>query len=291
MTGGTAGAAPRPPARVPGRQLLRGHYDTLAALLDASTFRHLDRLGVAAGQRCWEAGAGGATVPAWLARRTGPAGYVLATDIDVTFLQEADGLPCEIARHDIGADPAPQGAFDLVHARLVLEHVPGRDAALRTMTRALRPGGWLLVESADPRLQPLACPDEVGPAQELANRLRNACWALQARRTDLGYGRTLPRRGQAPADYGGTGAGPPDRHGDGHDRRNRPAPGRHRRRPARSHGLPGRFRLGPKERRQPLTVWKRALSTAGSRSQLSTHRPPKAPAVADSHATGQVVAK
>ena len=194
MTGGTASAPSQPPAPERGRQLLRGHHATLAALLDATTFRHLDRLGVAAGQRCWEVGAGGITVPAWLARRTGLTGYVLATDVDLTFLQEAGDLPCEVARHDIGADPAPPGAFDLVHARLVLEHVPGRDAALRTMTRALRPGGWLLVESADPRLQPLACPEEAGPAQELANRLRNACWTLQARRTDLGYGRTLPRR-------------------------------------------------------------------------------------------------
>jgi 2-polyprenyl-3-methyl-5-hydroxy-6-metoxy-1,4-benzoquinol methylase len=194
VTGGTASAAPQLPPTGHGRQHLGWHYDTLAALLDATTFRHLDRLGVAAGQRCWEVGAGSITVPAWLARRTGPAGHVLATDTDVTFLQEAGDLSCEIARHDIGADPAPPGAFDLVHARLVLEHVPGRDAALRTMTRALRPGGWLLVESADPRLQPLACPDEAGPAQELANRLRSACWTLQARRTDLGYGRTLVRR-------------------------------------------------------------------------------------------------
>lgn len=52
MTGSTANAAPQPPARERDRQLLRGHYDTLAALLDANTFRHLDRLGVAAGQRC-----------------------------------------------------------------------------------------------------------------------------------------------------------------------------------------------------------------------------------------------
>ncbi|MEU0602019.1 hypothetical protein ABZ484_27825 [Streptomyces sp. NPDC006393] len=62
------------------------------------------------------------------------------------------------------------------------------------MTQALRPGGRLLIESADSRLQPLACPDETGPAQKLANRIRQACWTLQARRTDLGYGRTLTRR-------------------------------------------------------------------------------------------------
>jgi SAM-dependent methyltransferase len=39
--------------------------------------------------------------------------------------------------------------FDLVHARLVLVHVPDRAAALATMVAALRPGGWLLVEDAD----------------------------------------------------------------------------------------------------------------------------------------------
>ncbi len=65
------------------------------------------------------------------------------------------------------------------------------------MIQALRPRGWLLIESADPLLQPLACPDEAGPAQVLANRLAQACWTLQARRSDLRYGRTLARRFRA----------------------------------------------------------------------------------------------
>ena len=42
------------------------------------------------------------------------------------------------------------------------------------MVGALRPGGWMLVEDADPGLQPLLCPDDHGPAQHLANRLRTA---------------------------------------------------------------------------------------------------------------------
>src|SRR4051812_49682906 len=62
------------------------------------------------------------------------------------------------------------------------------------MVAALRPGGWLLVEDADPELQPLACLDESGPAQRRANRLRRAFRELMARRgADLRYGRTLPR--------------------------------------------------------------------------------------------------
>jgi hypothetical protein len=62
------------------------------------------------------------------------------------------------------------------------------------MVAALRPGGWLLVEDADTDLQPLACLDEVGPAQRRANRLRRAVRELMTRRgADLRYGRTLPR--------------------------------------------------------------------------------------------------
>lgn len=68
----------------------------------------------------------------------------------------------ELRRHDVAADESPHGPFDLVHARLVLVHVADRERALRVMTDALRPGGWLLLEDADPALQPLICPDESG---------------------------------------------------------------------------------------------------------------------------------
>ena len=81
--------------------------------------------------------------------------------------------PVEVRRHDVGADEPPAEAFDLVHARLVLVHVTGRDRALRSMVECLRPGGWLLLEDADPALQPLLCPDEYGPEQRLANRVRH----------------------------------------------------------------------------------------------------------------------
>lgn len=81
-----------------------------------------------------------------------------------------------------------------MHARLVLVHVPDRERALRSMVKALRPGGRLLVEDADPALQPLLCPDEHGPEQQLANRLRHGFRKLLAERgADLSYGRKLPR--------------------------------------------------------------------------------------------------
>jgi len=172
------------------RQVEAGtRFTAMAQLFDPVTFRHVDRLGIGPGRRCWEVGAGGPTVPEGLARR---GADVLATDLDTSWLP-ADG-PYEVRRHDLAADPPPDGGFDLVHARLVLVHLPARAAALATLVDALRPGGYLLIEDADPALQPLACPDEYGPAQRLANKVRRDFRTLMAGRgVDLGYGRTLPR--------------------------------------------------------------------------------------------------
>jgi hypothetical protein len=105
-------------------------FDALAAIFDPSTFRHVDDLGIEAGWRCWEVGAGGRSVMRWLAGRVGPTGHVLATDIDVSWAEGAAGPTVDVRRHDVGADPPPTGPFDLVHARLVLVHVAARDAAL-----------------------------------------------------------------------------------------------------------------------------------------------------------------
>ncbi|HET9655987.1 MAG TPA: methyltransferase domain-containing protein [Kineosporiaceae bacterium] len=194
-------------------------FAAFAELFDPWTFAHLDRLGLGPGARCWEVGAGGTSVPLGLAERAGPTGRVLATDIDLSWLAEgatsaapdpaagddAPGDPpgeavcgrraaVEIRRHDVGQDAPPGEQFDLVHARLVLVHVPAREQALRSMASTVRPGGWLIVEDADPALQPLLCLEESGPDQELANRLRRGFRSLLAGRgADLAFGRRLPR--------------------------------------------------------------------------------------------------
>jgi SAM-dependent methyltransferase len=144
-----------------------------------------------------------------LAARVGPAGHVLATDINVSWAADAasggedagpgpaaaPSAPVEVVEHDVAAGPPPGGPFDLVHARLVLVHVPDRSAALANMVRSLRPGGVLLVEDADPALQPRSCLEETGPAEVLANRIRSGFRSLLAERgVDLAYGRSLPRR-------------------------------------------------------------------------------------------------
>lgn len=168
-------------------------FQALAELFDPVTFRHLRGVGLGAGWRCWEVGAGGPSVPAWLATQVGPTGRVLATDIDVAWMP-AEGADFEVSRQDVGIDDPPAGLFDLVHARLVLVHVRQRQTALTAMLSVLRPGGWLVLEDADPALQPLICPDEYGSEQALANRLRRGFRTLLTQRgADLAFGRTLPR--------------------------------------------------------------------------------------------------
>ncbi len=169
-------------------------FEALSAIFDPSTFRHIEDLGIDRGWRCWEVGAGGPSVVRWLAERVGPEGRVLATDIDVSRTQEAAGPTVEVRRHDVARDAPPGEPFDLVHARLVLVHVAERAQALQAMVNVLRPGGWLILEDADPALQPLSCLDARGPKEELANKLRAGFRALLSQRgADLEYGRKLPR--------------------------------------------------------------------------------------------------
>src|SRR5664280_1557612 len=176
------------------RQVEAGQrFDALSVLFDPSTFRHAHALGLTHGWRVWEVGAGSPSVPAYFAAQVGPKGHVLATDIDTSWLGAGDAT-YEVRRHDVGLQPPPAGAFDLVHARLVLVHVAQRGQALDSMVAALKPGGWLLLEEADPGLQPLVCPDEFGAEQKLANKLKHGFRTLLAERgVDLAYGRTLPR--------------------------------------------------------------------------------------------------
>lgn len=117
-------------------------------LLDEGTIRLLVALGVGAGWRCLEVGAGGGSIARWLAGAVGPTARVVATDIDTRALAAAAGSSLEVRQHDIVRDPLEE-AFDLIHARLLLEHLPEREAVLAKLVAALKPGGWLLIEDVD----------------------------------------------------------------------------------------------------------------------------------------------
>ncbi|MET0663216.1 MAG: cupin domain-containing protein [Ilumatobacteraceae bacterium] len=168
-------------------------FAALAACFDRNTFATLTSIGIAGGWRCWEVGAGGASVPTWLAGRVGATGTVVATDIDIAHLSPAPpGV--DVREHDVAADHAPREAFDLVHARLLLTHVPERRRALRAMADALSPGGWLVIEDFDVAMGPAACLDPQSADERRANKMRAAFITLLAERgVDLTFGRDLPR--------------------------------------------------------------------------------------------------
>ena len=108
----------------------------------------LDAAGVHTGSRLLDvaAGAGGQSLAA--ARRAGPSGTVLATDISPTILRYAATAAAdtrlatvqtrEIDAEQLDVEPA---AFDAVISRLGLMYLPGLTRALAGIDRALRSGG------------------------------------------------------------------------------------------------------------------------------------------------------
>lgn len=124
-------------------------FAALSALFDDATRRHLDDRGLAPGWHCLEVGAGAGSVAKWLAGRVGPDGRILATDVDTRFMAAIDLPNLVVHRHDITRDALPERAFDLVHARMVLMHLPSRDEVLARLRAALKPGGWLVCEEFD----------------------------------------------------------------------------------------------------------------------------------------------
>lgn len=116
---------------------------------DPPTQRQLEALGVGPGWHCLDAGAGAGSVARWMAERVGPAGSVLATDLDTTLLEAAPARGVRPLRHDVRSDALPGSAFDLVHARLLLIHLPERLEVLGALRAAVKPGGWLVIGDID----------------------------------------------------------------------------------------------------------------------------------------------
>jgi SAM-dependent methyltransferase len=163
-------------------------FPALSALFDSGTIHHLENVGVRSGFACLEVGGGGGSIAAWLAERVAPTGNVLVTDIDPRFL-ETMNLPCaKVMRHDIARDPLPQAAFDLVHSRLVLGHVPGREQALAKMVAALKPGGWLVAEEFDSSLSP---DPAVSPGEVLSKTHLAMTSIMEDHGSDRRFGRRL----------------------------------------------------------------------------------------------------
>lgn len=170
-------------------------FSGLEATFDDATCRYLAGTGVAAGWSCWEIGAGGGSIAGWLAEQVAPGGAVLATDLEIKWMPAVPAA-VRVECHDVTADPIPENVYDLIHARLVLVHLPERDRVLAKLAAALRPGGWLVVEDFD-----TAFDDGTKPATADEAFLRYVNHAfhqmLALRGGDSSYPRTLPHRLEA----------------------------------------------------------------------------------------------
>ena len=75
----------------------------LGAAYDPPSIALAQRLGIRAGWRCLEAGAGGGSFARWLCSATSPGGRVLAVDADPRHLADLPDRGGEIAQIDLAA--------------------------------------------------------------------------------------------------------------------------------------------------------------------------------------------
>jgi len=94
-------------------------------------------------------GCGPGTITADFADRV-PRGHVTGVDAAPDIIEQARALTrgrgnLDFAVGDVYALGYPAGAFDVVHAHQVLQHLGDPVKALREMRRVTRPGGWIVL--------------------------------------------------------------------------------------------------------------------------------------------------
>jgi len=158
----------------------------MSQLLDPLHRTLLERLGLRPGWRCLEVGCGNGSISRWMATKVGPKGHVVATDIDLRYIDNLHAPNLEVRALDILKDKLQAGKYDLVTARAILHHIASPKKAIQHMVQALKPGGVLL--SIEPDLLPAtaATPDPL--------RLFWQAWLQWSSSVGVNYfiGRTMP---------------------------------------------------------------------------------------------------
>lgn len=162
----------------------------IEACFDPTTRRRIEQIKLTPGWSCLEVGPGAGSIMRWLASRVGPAGRVLALDINPRFVGVVDSPHLEVRRQDV-AEFCEVAAFDLIHTRYVLMHVPRWREAFANLVHALKPGGWLLLEEPDFSTAAPADPDH--PESGAVARVNAAVLRLyEGMGIDPRFGRRLP---------------------------------------------------------------------------------------------------
>jgi SAM-dependent methyltransferase len=155
-------------------------FEGLERSLDPISIGHLSRVGVNRGACCLEIGTGGGSLARWLAARVGTEGHVMAVDLDTRWFQHDNSPQLELRQLDVVTEAIPEGPWDLIHERLVLQHIPDRLDVLDALVARLAPGGWLVVEDFD--TGEVRTTDRAGPDHELIARMATAFNRLLAER-------------------------------------------------------------------------------------------------------------
>ncbi len=166
----------------------RRRLDLMSELLDPLHRRLLERLGLCAGWRCLEVGCGNGSISQWLAGQVAPGGRVVASDIDVRYLDGKYAPNLEVRQLNIIDGPLEEGAYDLVTARALLHHLPAAREAVQRMIAALKPGGVLL--SVEPDFLPATATEP----ETMRNFWQG--WLAWSRSVGIDYfiGRKMPAR-------------------------------------------------------------------------------------------------
>ena len=120
----------------------------------------LSELNLQPGETVLDFGCGLGQFTRRIAQAVGASGRVMGIERDLDQLQQARQLAAEAGEADLVdfrqgdvLDPPLEltewGAFDVVHARFLLEHIPQPERVVEQMARAVRPGGRVIVVDDD----------------------------------------------------------------------------------------------------------------------------------------------
>ena len=156
----------------------------------------LDRVGIRTGERVLELGPGPGVFSLDAARRTGPTGRLICTDIQAGMIARVAARAREARLDNIEARvasayelPLENESVDRAFLVSVLSEIPDQERALRELLRVLKPAGILSVTEEFPD------PDYLFP-NETIRRLQSIGFRLESRfgslwRYTLNFRRTL----------------------------------------------------------------------------------------------------
>lgn len=118
-------------------------------LFDPTSRQRLQSTGITTNWKCLEVGAGAGSITRWMASVVGESGGIVAVDLDTRFIANIEFNNVEVLEGDIRHLPIENHAFDLVHTRYVLIHIPDFQVALSRLLDFVKPGGWMVIEEPD----------------------------------------------------------------------------------------------------------------------------------------------